>query len=282
MKISFFQYTPKFMKLEENFNNISSLLDKNKEYVLNSDIIVFPEYFLSWAFSLDYLKEYDILLKNFWLIDKLLKLSIDFSNQTFVMWSIILMTEDGNYYNTSLVLKNGIILTKYYKKALIYNENYICNSNNLPAIFEVNWIKCWISICWDLILPEVYRLYTWKIDLMIIPSFWWIWWNALQSKYKFSLEKKYYTDLWVSRAYENAFALLFVNSVWKYTSPIYNDRMMWWSFLVEPPLWVTYKTNNKKIDFLHTVEIDFENLKKYKEYYATDKDYFYYKEKQFI
>ena len=125
-------------------------------------------------------------------------------------------------------------------------------------------------------------MYAKKIDLVVIPSFWGIGGNALQAKYSFSLEKKYYTALGITRAYENSFALLFVNSVGKYKSSFYSDRMMGGSFFVNPPLGITHKTNDKNPEKLHLLEFDAKPLLQYKEYYATDKDYFYYKSKKVI
>ena len=130
-----------------------------------------------------------------------------------------------------------------------------------------------------MILPEIFRKYTKKVDLIVIPSFWGIGGNALQSKYSFSLEKKYYDALGITRSYENAYALLFVNSVGKYKSPFYSDRMMGGSYFVVPPLGLIYKTNNKNSSYLHIVKFDLNVLNQYREFYETDNDYFYYLKK---
>lgn len=282
MKITFFQYIPKFMALEENLWNVEAILSMYTEAIRQSSIVVFPEYFLSWSLYIHSLQEYVQIWNDVCVLDRLLQITQRYSEQTFVFWSVIFPEQSGKYYNTSLIVKNGRILGKYHKKALIYNEKYICDSDDMSCIFEVDGVSCGVSICWDVILPEIYRKYTGKIDLMIVPAFWGIGGNALQAQYPFSLEKKYYTEIGVTRAYENAFALLFVNAVGVYTSPFYSDRMMGGSFFVEPPLGVTYKTNNKKSDFCHSIEVSFRDLKKYQEFYATDTDYLFYKEKWYI
>ena len=169
---------------------------------------------------------------------------------------------------------------QYSKKALIYNETYICSSDDKYPVFEVNGKKVGVAICWDAILPEVFRKYVGKVDMVIIPSFWGVGGNALQAQYKFSLEKKYYRALLTTRAYENAFAILFVNSVGKFSAPHYLDRMMGGSLAVVPPQGETFFTNDKKPETLHTVVFDFKELEKYREFYATDKDYKYYKTKK--
>jgi predicted amidohydrolase len=279
--IGYFQFLPNFLQPKENLKEVEFLLNKNKEKIKKLDLIIFPEYFLSGPLKLDLIKDYEKEISSNDILVQLKDVSKISPKTTFVMGSFLLK-QKGRYSNTSVVIKNGQVLTQYSKKALIYNENYICESDNKKAIFNVGNIKVGLAICWDLILPEVFRMYAKKADLIIIPSFWGIAGNALQAKYSFSLEKKYYASLGVTRAYENSFALLFVNSVGRYKSAFYSDRMMGGSYFVNPPLGITEKTNNKDPKKLHIVKFDPEPLRQYREYYATDKDYFYYKSRKVI
>lgn len=281
LKIGYFEFLPEFLETKRNLNSIKRLLQKNKSEVKNLDLIVFPEYFLSGPLKIGFIKKYEKIQPSEEIINNLKEITKDFPETTFVMGSVLLK-ENDNYFNTSMGMRDGEILAKYYKKALIYNENYICKSNDKSAVFKVGELKIGLTICWDLILPEIYRTYVDKIDLMVVPSFWGIGGNKLQAKYSFSLEKKYYTALGVSRAYENAFALLFVNSVGKYESDFYSDRMMGRSYFVNPPLGITHRPNNKNYKELLTVDFDTKPLKRYREFYATHKDYFYYKDKGVI
>ncbi len=279
--IGYFQFLPEFLKVRKNLQEVKKLIKNNESTIKHLDLVVFPEYFLSGPLKLDLLKDYEREISTFEIINLLKNISKISPKTTFVMGSFLLK-EKKNYSNTSLVIKNGKVITRYKKKALIYNENYICDSDNKKAIFQVREIKVGLAICWDLILPEVFRMYTGEVDLMVIPSFWGIRGNVLQTKYSFSLEKKYYTELGIARAYENAFALLFVNSVGKYESNFYSDRMMGGSYFVNPPLGIVHKTNDKNPKTLHIIDFDLEPLNQYREYYATHKDYFYYKSKKVI
>ncbi len=281
INIGYFQFLPEFQKVYKNLERIMYLLKKNREDLKELDLIVFPEYFLSGPLKLDLIKDYEKEISSNEILAYLKELSKSYSKTTFVMGSFLLK-QRGKYSNTSIVIKNGEVLTQYSKKALIYNENYICESNDKIAVFKIGEIKIGLAICWDLILPEVFRKYAKKVDLVVIPSFWGIAGNALQAKYTFSLEKKYYASLGIARAYENSFALLFVNSVGKYKSSFYSDRMMGGSYFVNPPLGIIHKTNNKDPNTLHIVKFDPDPLNQYREYYATDKDYFYYKTKKVI
>lgn len=281
MNIGYFQFLPEFLKIRKNLEEIKSLLKKNKEVLKKLDLVVFPEYFLSGPLKLDLIKDYEKEISSDEILTSLENISKISPKTTFVMGSFLLKQKD-KYSNTSIVVKNGKILVQYSKKALIYNENYICQSDNKMAIFNVGGMRVGLAICWDLILPEVFRMYVRKVELVVVPSFWGIAGNALQAKYSFSLEKKYYTALGISRAYENSFALLFVNSVGKYKSSFYSDRIMGGSYFVNPPLGIIHKTNSKDPYALHIVKFDQKPLSQYKEYYATDKDYFYFKSKKVI
>jgi len=281
INIGYFQFLPEFLKVRKNLERIKDLLKKNKEDLKELDLVVFPEYFLSGPLKLDLVKDYEKEISSSEILVSLKEISKISSKTTFVMGSFLLK-QRGKYSNASFVIKNGAVLTQYSKKALIYNENYICESNNKIAVFTIGKVKIGLAICWDLILPEVFRKYAKKVDLVVIPSFWGIGGNALQAKYTFSLEKKYYASLGIARAYENSFALLFVNSVGKYKSSFYSDRMMGGSYFVNPPLGIIHKTNNKDSHSLHSVKFDQKPLSQYREYYATDRDYFYYKTKKVI
>jgi len=281
INIGYLQFLPEFLKVRKNLDEVERLVKKNKESLKKVDLVVFPEYFLSGPLKLDLIKDYEQEISSKQILGSLKNISKTSPKTTFVMGSFLLK-QKGKYLNTSIVIKNGKKLAQYSKKALIYNENYICQSDSKKAIFNVGKVKVGLAVCWDLILPEVFRMYVKKVDLVVVPSFWGIAGNALQAKYSFSLEKKYYTALGISRAYENSFALLFVNSVGKYKSSFYSDRMMGGSYFVNPPLGITHKTNNKDPKTLHIVGFDLDPLNQYREYYATDKDYFYYKSKKVI
>ena len=278
LKISFFQYCPIYNNLQVNLENITQLLETNEVEIHNSDLVILPEYCWCGSLSLNDFENYKKQFFDLVILEKLQILSQKYPTTTFVFGSLYL-PQDNNWYNTSLAICDGKILCQYSKKALIYNENYICESNAQYPIFEVKNIKIGLAICWDLILPEVFRHYTKKVDLVIITALWGIGGNALQIQYSHSLEKTYYRQLLTARAYENAFATIFVNSVGKYQSPHYSDRMMGGSVAVMPPMGEVFFTNSKKPNEIQVLTLDFEHLTKYKEFYATDQDYFYYQSK---
>ncbi len=281
IQIGYFQYLPKFLDVKENLNEVKRLLKQNKKKINTLDLLIFPEYFLSGPLTLDFMVEYEKKISSKQIKVLLSQISKNYPKVTFIMGSVLLKQE-GRYFNTSLAIKNGKILDEYHKKALIYNDNYICQSDNKQAVFKVKDIRVGLAICWDIILPEVFRKYVGIIDLMVLPSFWGVAGNALQLKYHFLLEKKYYDALGIARAYENAYALLLINAVGKYKSPFYSDRLMGSSYFVVPPLGLIHKTNDKDSSCLHTIYYNLKPLNQFREFYATDKDYFYYLSKKVI
>lgn len=278
MKISFFQFTPIFNNLKHNISLVKEFINKNLNKIEETDLLVFPEYFLSGPLDLKSFVNYKKQLDEINISSVFTNISKIIPKTTIIFGSTIL-PKKNIYLNSSQVYLNGQNIGEYDKKALIYNENHICKSTDSYFKFEVNGIRVGVALCWDLILPEVFRRYVGEVDLVVVPSFWGLGANALQAKYTFSLEKKYYRELCVARAYENSFALLFVNAVGIYSSDFYSDRMMGGSLAVMPPLGETYFTNSKKSQELHVIDLDFDFLKQYREFYATDKDYKYYKTK---
>ena len=279
LKTAFFQNLPKYNDIEFNLKAMQSLLQKNEKTISNVELFVVPEYIFSGPLDLPGFEQYKKQLRKLNLEEELKKITKKFPKTTFIFGSAIL-PRGKDYRNISLAIKDGNIEAEYAKKALIYNENYTCKTDNKYPIFTIGEYRIGISICWDVILPEVFRHFTRKIDLVVIPSFWGIGGNALQAKYSFSLEKKYYRELCIARSYENAFGLLFVNSVGQYKSSFYSDRMMGGSLAIIPPKGEVYFTNDKNSDKLHQIDLDFEPLKQYREFYATDKDYEFYKSKK--
>ncbi len=275
MNLAYLQFLPKFCQVQENYDRVQSILEKHKQVLLQTELFVLPEYFLSGPISPANFAKYKSELSAFDVEKKLQELSAAHPNVTFV-FGTVLRKKGDSWYNNALVIKSGKLLGDYSKKALIYNERILCKSDPDICVFKVGQSKVGIAICWDLILPEVFRKYASKVDLMIIPSFWGIGGNELQGQYSFSLEKKYYKELGVARAYENSFALAFINAVGSYQSPFYNDRIMGGSFIVTPPHGITHFSNSKDPEQIISADIDFNELSKYQKFYCTDTDYLEY------
>ncbi|MFB6181681.1 MAG: carbon-nitrogen hydrolase family protein [Candidatus Magasanikbacteria bacterium] len=278
MKISYTQFLPNFLELESNIEKVRAILEDNKSQVENSDVFVFPEYFLSGSLNIDFLEEYKQKGGSDYIKKELKQISSQYPDTYFVFGSLVNNKEE-NYYNTTVVVKKGKILGEYNKKALIYHEQYYLEADNEIFYFKAeNDLKVGVAICWDIMYPEIFRKYIGKVDLMVVPSFWGIGGNPLQQKYSIQLEKRYYDSLGVARAYENGTTVLFVNSVGKYESEFYSDRMMGGSYFVHPPKGIIHKNTDKDPYKVYSVEFDKNLLQEYRENYAPEEDFENYKE----
>lgn len=278
-KVAFFQFLPVFNDVMGNLAKITQLCAGHKKIIETADIVVLPEYGFSGPQSIMSRKEYLARLHDAGLLDYLRGLSRSHPKQTFI-FGAGLLPEGAALRNTALALRAGKELLRYDKKALIYDEQFLCESTATYPVIKVGTVRVGVAICWDLILPEVFRKFAGIADVVVVPSFWGVGGNKLQTEYSFSLEKKYYRELCVARAYENAFALVFVNAVGAYTSPHYSDRMMGGSLAVLPPYGEIYHTNNKRPGQIHTVNLDMTALAKFREYYAITKEFDFYKTKK--
>ena len=117
INIGYFQFLPEFLKIRKNLEGIKDLLKKNNEDVKRVDLVVFPEYFLSGPLKLDLIKDYEKEISSNEILVSLKEISKISSKTTFIMGSFLLK-QRGKYSNTSVVIKNGAVLTQYSKKAL--------------------------------------------------------------------------------------------------------------------------------------------------------------------
>ncbi|MEK6855070.1 MAG: hypothetical protein AABX73_02505, partial [Nanoarchaeota archaeon] len=118
INIGYFQFLPEFLKVRKNLEEIEDLFKKNKEDLNKLDLVVLPEYFLSGPLKLDLIKNYEKEVSSNEILVSLKEISKISSQTTFVMGSFLLK-QRGKYSNTSIVIKNGEVLTQYSKKALI-------------------------------------------------------------------------------------------------------------------------------------------------------------------
>lgn len=146
INIGYFQFLPEFLRVRKNLNEIEKLVKSNKKSLKKVDLVVFPEYFLSGPLKLDLIKNYEQEISSEQIISSLKNISKISPKTTFIMGSFLLK-QNGKYTNTCIVIKNEKELARYNKKALIYNENYICQSDAKKAIFNVGKIKIGLAIC---------------------------------------------------------------------------------------------------------------------------------------
>lgn len=84
--------------------------------------------------------------------------------------------EDGNFYNTALIIdRNGMIVGRYRKThvpnfANYFEQYYFTPGNDLP-VFSIGSMRIGVAMCWENFFPEVHRSLALKgADLIVAPS----------------------------------------------------------------------------------------------------------------
>jgi len=172
IKIALTQLNPVYNKNEslKNIEYYSNIASKN-----NSDLIVFPEYYMFYSSNKkDIINNSETLEDNY--IKNVKKIAL---NNNINIITGINEKNENNYYDTAVYINNNGELLNYYRKthlydAFNYKESNIYNYGNGPFnIFKINDINLGILICYDIRFPEVFRKYSLNnADCIIIISGW--------------------------------------------------------------------------------------------------------------
>ncbi len=127
--------------------------------------------------------------------------------------SIIEGDSDGWYNTTYYIDSAGTIKGKYRKVHLWHPERTYLTPGNAFSVFETNYGKVGLIICWDLIFPEAFRaMVKQDVDIVICPSYWCFEDAGVGLKHHSNAEVVAVNALCVARAFENEIALVFANA----------------------------------------------------------------------
>ncbi len=167
MKISLFQFNPKWEDKIFNQKKIIEILEKNK---IVTDILIFPEMTLT-GFSMN--------AKN--LAEDLNGNSIKFFSQLGQKFNCnifcgMIQVENNNYFNSLIHFDSQGKIIKIYKKIQLFSfskEEKFYSAGDKPEITYVKDWKIGLSICYDVRFPELFRFYgKEKVDLIINIANW--------------------------------------------------------------------------------------------------------------
>jgi len=146
-----------FETIPETLNNIKKIIEKHN--LDNSDFIVLPEMF-STPYEHKYFKDYAQTL-NGEVINFLKKLAIDY--HTYVVGGSIPYIENDSLFNTTFVFnRDGQIIARYDKIHLFeitypdgkhFSESDILNAGDKPVVFDTEFGKMGLMICFDVRFP---------------------------------------------------------------------------------------------------------------------------------
>ena len=175
-----------------------------------ADIIVFPEDFVTGPLNGDaqladfegqYVRHFQQLARKY-MID-IVPGSIIEGNRA-----------DDRLYNTTYYIdRQGEIKGRYCKVNLWHPERgYITPGNELP-VFDTNYGKVGLIICWDLVFPEVFRAMLQRgVELVFCPSYWCFEDAGIGIKHDLNSEVKLVNALCTARAFENEIAIIYANA----------------------------------------------------------------------
>lgn len=200
------------VQLEVDLNDAEKTFKKAESYVKKAsgkaDIIVFPEYIISWNF----VDEKDGYKKRFQSLAK--KWGIDI-----VTGSMLAKKKNKTFNTVYYISSDGKIKGVYRKINLWHPERASVDFGNEVCVFNTKFGKIGLVICWDLAFPEIYRTMAKKgVNIVFCPSFWSDQ-DASKTglKYNPKSEQVFIDACCASRAYENEIIHVFCNAAgtWK-------------------------------------------------------------------
>ena len=227
-------------------------LDKIKNYIKkakkrNADIICFPE---SCVHKTETLAYNDDLIKE---IQKQCKES--------KIWCII--TEDfvlkGKSYNASILInRKGEIVGKY-KKIHLYGDNV--SPGKKFKVFETDFAKVGIVICWDLAFPDLFKkMKEAGAEIIFCPAQWCYEQKAYNEQNK-AIEINLLKSLVTTRAFENTYFVAMCNPIQK------RKDQVSYSAIVSPSKIIKETVDNQ---CLMTARINLSEIKRLETLYTTN------------
>jgi predicted amidohydrolase len=194
MKIGFFQFQPKFMEPEKNYQKILAALQK-----VEADIMVLPELAIT-GYNFENVDQLKQVAENPYEssgVQELIQLSR--SKKMGIVIGFAEKSENGIYNSALFITEDGI--RKIYRKVhLFFREKYIFKPGDTPfEPVEYKGARLGFMICFDWFFPEVTRLYALKgTDIICHPS---------------NLVLNYCQNVMISRSIENMIFIVTANRI---------------------------------------------------------------------
>lgn len=244
MKIKQF-FPEENLKKAENFIKIASSSDV--------DIIVFPEDFLTGPIcgKLEFVDSERKYLSFFQTLAKEYKINI-------IPGSFIEKEKPGIYNTTYYIDSQGKVKGKYRKINLWHSERKYLSYGNEISVFNTEYGKIGLIICWDLAFPEIFRRMTKKgVNIVFCPSYWTYEDANIGLKYDYESEAKFIDALCIARAFENEIVLVFCNAAGSFEYLKARGKLVGHSQITAPFIGVIKKLNhNREEMFIQTIDID--------------------------
>ena len=170
LKVALFQFDVKLGDPEANRQRVKALLERTKGK--NPDIVILPE---MWDTSYDIKNLREIAsIEN----PKTLKFLMDIASHynVNVVGGSIPFIDKGKIYNTSFVFNRMGKLLGVYRKIHLFGlmgEDRVFERGSDLCLFELEGVKCGLTICYDLRFPELFRSLALKgAEVIFVPAQW--------------------------------------------------------------------------------------------------------------
>jgi predicted amidohydrolase len=220
-----------------------------------ADIIVFPEDFITGPLNgdvrmADYAGRY---VQHFQQLAR--KYALDVVSGSIIEGH----GDDDRLYNTTYYIdRRGEIKGRYCKVNLWHPERGYITPGKEFAVFDTDYGKVGLIICWDLVFPEAFRaMLQGGVELVFCPSYWCFEDAGVGLKHDLNSEVKLVDALCTARAFENEVVVIYANAAGDETSLSGSERSIGRSQIAVP-----FKGTVRMLDhtreemFVQTVDTD--------------------------
>ena len=246
MKIALVNFEPTWKDIKSNLVKKENHIKKVLELFPETQVVVFPELsFTGYVLDEDNKKMAED--ENGFCVSETKKLAIKYWIN--IIAGFIEKNWDKKPFNSSMVVsKKWKLITTYAKTHLFSQcpEPDLYSSWESLKTFELEWIKCWIYICFDNRYPKLFEKYkkAW-VQCLFWPHAWVSWRN----------KKEIFNVLTKARAHENQYFIAWVDCIGSDKNTSYT-----WSSCISTPFSEDIKITKEKI--YHYAEINLEDIEK--------------------
>ena len=126
----------------------------------------------------------------------------------------IIEEDSMSLYNTAYYIdKHGNILSQYRKVNLWLPERSYITPGKATPVFNTQFGRVGLIICWDLMFPEAFRaMLKQNVEMVICPSYWCYEDAGIGMTHDPQAEVKLVNSLCTTRAFENEIVLVYANA----------------------------------------------------------------------
>lgn len=245
---------------ETNWERIEKFIQRSTEE--RAEVVVFPEDCITGSIFGDVAKldTTQAALKRWQELAAKYRVDI-------VTGSVMEGTPEGNFNTSYYVDFKGEVLGQYRKNHLYHSETFLTPGKE-ASVFETQFGKAAIVICWDMLFPEIFqRLKDQGVQIIYCPSYWYREIAGAMASENDRSEEQLLDALCLTRAVETNAALIYCNAAGtaKYDNGSV-DTLIGHSQIAMPVLGTVAELRHHH-EKMFVKEIDLNNLKKAKKIY---------------